>query len=636
MRVPLGAPLTKMLGELPPHVASPNLSLYWSDNYVALDFETTATLKGSPVCDDNRLILASWFRPGEHIRSHFGSEYDQPELLAAIEDADFIVAHNAKFELGWLRRCGLDLRRLVVFDTMIGEYVLGGNRFHPSQLGLEACLKRAKLDGKAGPVNWMIKQGFPVENIPTRWLQTYCERDVMGCHELFLLQRTKLKERGLEAVNYARNLLAPALADIEFNGMQLDEEAVLKLEQEQESEYIKATNELTELCGGIEPSQAKQLAPYVYTKLGFAVPRDYRGKPLKTATGQYSVKADVMDKLVAKTEAQRKFLDLYRHWTSSNGKLTKYLRKFGDCCREAGGMLYGVFNQCNTKTHRLSSSGAQYRVQFQNFSRAFKPLFRSRNPDWAVGEADGAQLEFRVAVHLGRDKVGLRYITDDDSDIHRFTASVLNSIPESDVDREQRQVAKNDTFKPLYGGQSGTDIQQKYYAAFKDKYKGVADTQQRWIHEVLRDKRLRTEWGLIYYWPDTKVTRTGYITNSTNISNYPVQAFATAEIIPLAIVAAWHRMEPLQSYLINTVHDSIIAELHPDEHDAWHIVAKQCLITDAYELVRAIYGIRLTVPLGAGVMIGDRWGSKMSKDSEVVYDAPQELWYDAAKEAGMI
>jgi DNA polymerase I-like protein with 3'-5' exonuclease and polymerase domains len=501
---------------------------------------------------------------------------------------------------------------------------------------LEAAFERYDLDGKAGPVNWMIKQGFPVENIPRRWLQTYCERDVEGCHELFLIQREKLKASELVPVMYARCLLTPALADMEFNGMQLDEQAVLDMEKNEEHAYIKLTNDLTVSCGGIEPSQSKQLAEYVYGELGFKCPKDYRGRDILTAKGAYSVAAEVMDRLKARTQAQRDFLDLYRQWTGSNGRLTKYLRKFGDCCRQAGGLLYGVFNQCNTKTHRLSSAGTEFRVQFQNFSRAFKPMFRARHAGWSVGEADGAQLEFRVAVHLGRDRTGLQYIIDDGSDIHKFTASVLNNISESEVDGEQRQAAKNDTFKPLYGGQSGTTVQQRYYAAFKEKYKGVADTQQQWIHEVLREKQLRTEWGLIYYWPDTKVTRSGYITNSTNISNYPVQAFATAEIIPLAIVAAWHRMRGLRSFLVNTVHDSIIAELHPEETGLWHTVAKQCLITDAYELVRAVYGIKLTVPLGAGVMIGDRWGSKKSKASEVVYDAPEELWIDAAKEAGML
>jgi len=236
---------------------------------------------------------------------------------------------------------------------------------------------------------------------------------------------------------------------------------------------------------------------------------------------------------------------------------------------------------------------------------------------------------------LGRDGVALRDIILG-RDIHKYTASILNGIPMSEVTGAQRQVTKSDTFKPLYGGQSGTPTQQAYYRAFKDRYSGIADCQTRWTHEVLRDKFLTTEWGLRYHWPDTKLTRSGYITNSTSIFNYPVQAFATAEIIPCALVAAWHRMKDMKSFLVNTVHDSIIGEIHPAEVDLWYELAQQCFISDCYSLIRDMYNIHLTIPLGAGVTIGTHWSNAESKESEKIYEAGPEYYEAAAKEAGMI
>jgi hypothetical protein len=88
----------------------------------------------------------------------------------------------------------------------------------------------------------------------------------------------------------------------------------------------------------------------------------------------------------------------------------------------------------------------------------------------------------------------------------------------------------------------------------------------------------------------------------------------------------------MRSFLVNTVHDSIISELHPSEIHLWHLLANQCLIRDCYNVIEKLYGIRLTVPLGAGVVVGSHWGSK----DETVYEAPEELWIDAAKEAGML
>lgn len=164
----------------------------------------------------------------------------------------------------------------------------------------------------------------------------------------------------------------------------------------------------------------------------------------------------------------------------------------------------------------------------------------------------------------------------------------------------------------------------------------MAGTQVQWTQEVLHNKHLITEWGMRYYWPDTYMTQSGYIKNTTSIYNYPVQAFATAEIIPIALVCAWHRMKDMQSFLVNTVHDSIIAELHPDEVDTWHEIAQQCLIRDTYELVQKIYSVSLTVPLGAGVMVGTHWASKEAKESETVYEAPEEHWKAAAIAEEMI
>lgn len=621
-----------MIGSLPTFITDPRPDIYLGDNYLVLDFETTAEDKGSPTNPSNRLVLACWScssghpNPGRHeIR---GSEFDMAALVEDVMAADFIVAHNAKFECGWLSRCGVDLTKIIVYDTMIAEYVLGGNQFFLNQLSLDACLARWGLKPKMSIVSKMIKANVPTQDIPFKWLSDYCHEDVRGAEELFNFTRVKLDEMGLLSIMYQRCLLSPALADLELNGMQLDTEAVPKLAKEEEDEYRKVVAEFEEFCGGINPASAPQMRKFIFEDMGFSPPRDHRGKEFRTNGGDLSVESSVLDRLVARTESQRKFLDLRSRFAGLHSNVTKYLRKFQECCDNDDGRLFGVFNQTATRTHRLSSSGTRYRVQFQNFNRVFKPLFTARESGWLVGEADGAQLEFRVAAHLGRDRVALQDIVEG-SDIHAYTASVIGV---------SRQDAKAYTFKPLYGGSSGDEAAQAYFAAFKAKYQGISDTQESWVREVLDTKALRTEWGLIYYWPDVRVEKSGYVKHTTSIYNYPVQAFATAEIIPIALVCAWHRIKSagLRMFLVNTVHDSIIAELPPEEVEIWHELSKQALIHDVYHIIYKLYRINIAVPLGAGVMVGTHWGGKDAKESEVVYNAPDELWREAAVEAGMI
>jgi DNA polymerase I-like protein with 3'-5' exonuclease and polymerase domains len=634
------------LAGLPEFVRAPDPSIYLGDNYVVLDFETTTIFKGSPLVPDNRIVMASWRTPDGEVHSHFGSEYDQSELVAAVESADFLVAHNAKFELGWLRRCGVDLRSLLVYDTMVGEYIIGGNRFPMVMLGLDKCLARYGLAPKLSIPSLMLKAGFCTTTIPESWLQSYCETDVRVCHELFLKQRAELSSRSLLHLQYQRCLLCPVLADIEFNGMQLDEAAVDAAIGELEDDYARITSELQEFMGGVPPASTKQKGDYVFNVLKFSVPRDHKGKPMLTKSGTPSIAAEVLKRLRPTTKRQEQFLAMHTEWAKMHSDLTKYLRKFKECCVEADGQLRAVFNQCATRTHRLSSSGLVHKVQFQNLNRKFKPIFKARNPGWFIGEADGAQLEFRIATHMGRDRQALTDILDPGFDAHVTSAAAMNDIEYSvlfDLHQNHdekagfmRQEAKPDTFKPLYGGTSGTPKQMKWYKYFAERYSGIADTQRGWTHKVLNEKKLTTEYGLVFHWPDCKMTKSGWILHTTNIYNYPIQGFATAEIIPLAIICAWHRMKDMQSFLVNTVHDSIIAELHPEERELWHDIAKQCLIDDCYALLSKLYKIKLTVPLGAGVMIGSHWSNKEAKASEVTYSAPADHYEEAAKEAGML
>ena len=92
----------------------------------------------------------------------------------------------------------------------------------------------------------------------------------------------------------------------------------------------------------------------------------------------------------------------------------------------------------------------------------------------------------------------------------------------------------------------------------------------------------------------------------------------------------------LPALVIGTVHDSIIGEIHPDEDIAWHEIGEQCFIKDSYMLLDKLYNVKLSVPLGAGVMLGSHWANGPAKRGETVYEADPDLYIEAAYEGGMI
>jgi DNA polymerase I-like protein with 3'-5' exonuclease and polymerase domains len=368
------------------------------------------------------------------------------------------------------------------------------------------------------------------------------------------------------------------------------------------------------------------MAQLLYDKLGFSELTDGRGNPLRTATDGRKTDQATIKQLKARNKRQREFIGLYLERAEVNAALTKTLRFCRAVVSETDdGIFYARFNQTVTKTHRLSSSGKKVAftlfdgkskgIQFQNFPRKFKPLFNSRREGWLIGEIDGSQLEFRVAVFCGNDETGRSDIREG-VDVHQFTADTLTDAGET----TSRQDAKSRTFKPLYGGSSGTDAERAYYEAFKSKYHGVAAEQERWKTTVEATKKLRIASGLIFYWPDTKwegSARRPYLRNTTSICNFPVQSLATADIIPLAVYLLYQKMKEhnTQSFIMNTIHDSVILEVHPDEVELIERLAREAFIDGVVDNLRTIYGIEWDVPLDVEAKFGRYWNDEIVKVS---------------------
>jgi DNA polymerase I-like protein with 3'-5' exonuclease and polymerase domains len=635
--------------------------IYRSHDYVVLDFEidTSHGDYGHPVFADNAMLLACWTRVvdgEEYHRTHWGSEFGMRELVQDCIDADFIVAHQAKYELGWLRRCGLDVSKVVVFDTKIAEYVLLGNLaagdkktgIPPTSTSLDACCKRRGWEGKDPVVDLMMKGGINPTEIPRPWLEDRCVKDVADTHRLFQEQLVALQKSNRLPVMYTRCILTPALADMEFEGMCLDPERVT----EQYASYSGRLNELQRefeaIAEGINWKSPMQVAEFLYAPepegLGFSELRNRDGSPKRTKSKRKKADKTTIAALKPTTDRQKKFLALRAEIGKVQAALSKSLEFFKGICDEYDGIFYAGFNQTTTATHRLSSSGHRYwitefekdkTVQFQNMAREFKPMFKSREDGWLMVEVDGSQLEFRVAAEMGKDKQAMQDIVDPNFDIHCLSASVMNDVPyEEFLDayragskshKAMRTAAKVDTFKPLYGGESGTKKQKRWYKTFKKRYAGIADTQEGWVERVVFDKMLTTSWGMQYFWPRAKRGHDGYCNVKSSVYNYPVQALATAEIIPIAIVQLKKRLERHDGIrFVNTVHDSVILEVREDMLDEVRKHAVQAFGSDVYCYLEEIYGLSFDVPLGCGITIGTHW----SEGDEESYN----LWPDGKRE----
>jgi DNA polymerase I-like protein with 3'-5' exonuclease and polymerase domains len=613
------------MSNLPFYLKNPDPEIYLSENYVVVDFETTAIEHGTALNEDNRLVLACWKHRG---KSHyvFGGEMDMGALVEACNEADFIVAQNAKFELQWLDRCGYDIGSKPVWCTMVAEWVISGNRGW--RLNLDAMAERYGLPNKDQLVKGMISAGVCPSDIPRSLLLYYCKQDVELTERVFTIQKQVMEGTRLMSVVFTRCITIPPLADIERNGLHLDSRAVEKEYNDTLQAYTKCMEEMDELTGGINPRSPAQVAHFVYGDLGFNEKTDRQGRPIRNKpTKQFPDGAPKCDEatllsLGASTQKQKKFLELKKRQGKLSAALDKNLSMFVGACREHESMIYGELVQGRTVTHRLASAGRRtyYKMfdaykgcQFQNLPRKYKRLFSPRHEDWLFGEADGAQLEFRVAGFLGQDETIIHELREG-YDVHQFTKEVISKAGGKEITRTQ---AKAHTFKPLYGGQSGTDAEKAYYKAFGEKYHSLKETQDDWCIEVGATKKLVTPWGMTFYWPQAEYSRSNYLNVLTNVYNTPVQSLATADIIPIGLTYMWHRTREAELFLVNTVHDSIEAEFPENERELFEYCAVQSLTEDVYYYLKEVYDMKFNVPLGVGMVIGKNWGVPLEGEDEI-------------------
>lgn len=281
------------------------------------------------------------------------------------------------------------------------------------------------------------------------------------------------------------------------------------------------------------------------------------------------------------------------------------------------------FNQTRTATGRLSASSPN----FQNFPRGktfpIKRAFVSRFTGGHIVDIDFAQLEFRAAGELS----GCPVVAEDlrnAVDVHSVTASVLSKIDRNAVNKDQRQAAKPETFKPLYGGLKGTPDQERYYKAFLEKYFGVAEWHYRLQEEAIATHKIVTLTGREFDFGRVIRYGPGKSSHATKIKNYPVQSFATADMVPWACILIDRalRRNKLRSVLVNTVHDSIVIDVAPgEERMVLHTSVGAALAVR--QQVENYYNLELQMEYPVEATVGKNW----MEQSNIYYQDEETLDY---------
>lgn len=510
-----------------------------------------------------------------------------------------IIAQNAKYDIQVVKNYGIEIKAQV-FDTMLAHYLIDPDTRHNMDVLAENYLNYTpvsitELIGKKG-----AKQGN-MKDVPVAQVVEYAGEDADITLQLKHQLAPKLKEDKLDKLFYDVEIpLMRVLADIEYNGVRIDTEALSKMSKELEEESAKAQAEIFEMAGEeFNVASPKQLGVILFEKMKLV------DKPKKTKTGQYATGEDILSKLATEHDIARRILE-FREYQKLK---STYVDALPNMISSVDGLVHTDYRQAVAATGRLSSNNPN----LQNIpirtekGREIRKAFIPRDADHMLMAADYSQIELRIVAAFAEDESMIEAFKSG-RDIHATTASKVFKIPLEEVDREMRSKAKGVNFGLIYGisafglaqniGISRTEAQE-IISAYFNEFPGVKKYMDDQVNKARELTYVETILGRRRYLKDIhskNMTVRGHA--ERNAINAPIQGSA-ADMIKLAMIDIhkWMKEEKLESKMIMQVHDELVFDVHRSELELMKTKVP-ALMTNA---------ITLDVPMDVEVGIGENW-----------------------------
>ena len=230
-----------------------------SNNILTLDLETMTEKRdgkhdNSPMNPNLRCVGAYYkFNDGEVCRSIFHHKDkdrpDSPDLLKqALEWADVIVCHNAKFDIFWLMAMGFKIPE-TIWCTQLHEYIFA--RGQRRLLSLKETAERRDVTRKKSDlVDEMFKSGTGFDKMPLDIVNEYAEADVQSTYEIYLQQAAEMQlpeNKGLQPVLDLSHDMLRFLLEIETNGIKIDLGVLSEVEATYRTEKAKLEADLSRI-----------------------------------------------------------------------------------------------------------------------------------------------------------------------------------------------------------------------------------------------------------------------------------------------------------------------------------------------------------------------------------------------------
>ena len=392
--------------------------------------------------------------------------------------------------------------------------------------------------------------------------------------------------------------LTYVLIDMEYTGVKIDKEFLLKMKEEVSSKVTELENHIYFLAGtkDFNIMSPKQLGKVLFEDLQIPYPKRIKNDK------SYSTSVDILNKLTD-YEIVRKILE-YRTLTKL---YSNYIVGLIDYIKEDG-RIHTIFNQTLTRTGRLSSTSPNLQniPVREEYGKLIRKAFIS-SPESTIITSDYSQIELRVFAHMSNAS-NLIEAFNNDLDIHTKTAMDIYKVPKEQVTKAMRRNAKAVNFGILYGISSfglsedlGVDFKEakKFIDNYLETYPGIKDYMNKVKDDAHLNGYVKTLFGRVRVIEE--INSTNFMARSQGermALNTPIQGTA-ADIFKIAMINIHNELKKqnLKAKLIIQVHDELLIDCPNDEIEK---VTK--IVKDNMENV-----YKLKVPLKVDIGMGYNW-----------------------------
>ena len=428
-------------------------------------------------------------------------------------------------------------------------------------------------------------------------INSYLLKIVTNLSKLEEILQKLLKKQNIIDLYKIEIKTSKTLANMEYNGIFVEEKELLKISEELEKRIKTLENSIYTLSGEeFNINSPKQLGEILFDKLQLRVIK-------KTKTG-YSTSSEVLEQLKEESPIIKLIME-YRILAKLNSTYAKGLIK--DITKE--GKIHTRYEQTLAQTGRLSSVNPNLQnipIKIEE-GKKIRKAFIPESKENIILSIDYSQIELRILAHIANDEKMIEAFNND-LDIHKKTASEVNNVPIEEVTPKMRSEAKAVNFGIVYGisdfGLSNNlGISRKRAKEFIDKYLNTFSGVKKYMEDIV-------EFAKEHEYVETIFKRRRYIPeinsknkilknlNSRIAMNTPVQGSA-ADIIKIAMnkVYEYLKNSNIRAKMLLQIHDELIFDVHKDD--------RKILEKEVKKIMENVADLK--VKLKASVSYGDNW-----------------------------